>query len=89
MMKTVTATSVLGLAVALTLAGGCACPMRDGCGCAAARTKPSIKFDNASFYDKSGKFDAEKAKDAVMALAAYHGYPVFPGMREKLWVSDY
>lgn len=86
-MKTMT--GVLGLAVALALAGGCACPMKEGCGCAAARAKSSIRFDNASFYDKHGTFDAEKAKDAVMALAAYHGYPVFPGMRGKLWVSDY
>jgi len=51
--------------------------------------KASISFDNASFYGKDGKFDVEKGKDAVMALARYHGYPVFPGMRDKLWVSDY
>ena len=48
-----------------------------------------IHFDNAFFYGKDGKFDVEKGKDAIMALAKHHGYPVFPGMREKLWVSDY
>lgn len=48
-----------------------------------------IQFENASFYDADGKFDVEKAKDAVMALMRHHGYPVFPGIREKLWVSDY
>lgn len=49
----------------------------------------SIHFDNAYFYDKDGKFDVEKGKDAIMALAKHHGYPVFPGMRVNLWVSDY
>jgi D-lyxose ketol-isomerase len=72
---------------ALALAGGCACPMKSCCPLAAK--KGSIAFDNASFYGKDGKFDVEKGKDAVLALAAYHGYPVFPGMREKIWVSDY
>jgi len=71
----------------VALLDGCKCPMQGGCPCAPA--KPSIAFDNASFYGRDGKFNVEKAKDAVMALAAYHGYPVFPGMREKLWVSDY
>ncbi len=49
----------------------------------------AITLDNASFYGADGKFDTEKGKDAVMALAKHHGYPVFPGMRDKLWVSDY
>jgi len=48
-----------------------------------------IQFDNASFYGADGKFDVEKGKDAIMALMKHHGYPVFPGMREKIWVSDY
>lgn len=59
--------------------GGCA--DRDGSGTA-------ITWDNAAFY-KDGTFDAERAKDAVVALMRYHGYPVHPGMREQLWVSDY
>jgi D-lyxose ketol-isomerase len=47
-----------------------------------------LAFKNEEFY-REGKFDEEKAKDAIMALCRYHGYPVFPGFREKLWVSDY
>jgi len=74
--------------VALAMMSGCACPMKGHCPMA-AKQKSAIVFDNASFYGKDGKFDVEKGKDAVMALANYHGYPVFPGMREKLWVSDY
>ena len=54
-----------------------------------AQGKPRIEFKNESFYGADGKFDVEKGKDAVMALCKYHGYPVFPGMRENLWVSDY
>ncbi|MCL2623623.1 MAG: hypothetical protein FWD31_08165 [Planctomycetaceae bacterium] len=46
-------------------------------------------FDNASFYDANGKFLEEKAKDAILALCAYHRYPIFPGLRENLWVFDY
>jgi len=46
-------------------------------------------FDNASFYDANGKFIEEKGKDAILALCAYHRYPIFPGLRENLWVFDY
>jgi D-lyxose ketol-isomerase len=56
---------------------------------ACADEKPSIKFDNAYFYDAGGKFLPEKAKDACIALMKYHGYPVFKDIRDKLWVSDY
>jgi len=56
--------------------------------CPAKTSKSTIEFKNADFY-KDGKFDEEKAKDAVIALCKFHGYPVFPGMREKLFVSDY
>lgn len=75
--------------VAVTvMMSGCTCPMKGPCA-KIARQKSAIAFDNASFYGKDGKFDVEKGKDAVLALAAHHGYPVFPGMRERLWVSDY
>ncbi len=53
------------------------------------RPRPSIKFDNASFYGADGEFDVEKAKDAIITLCRYHRYPIFPDLREKLWVSDY
>jgi D-lyxose ketol-isomerase len=51
--------------------------------------KASLMFKNEDFYGKDGKFDVEKGKDAIMALCKHHGYPVFPELREKLWVSDY
>lgn len=57
-------------------------------GAATASEKPKLQFNNADFYS-GGKFDAEKGKDAVLALCKHHGYPVFPGMRDNLWVSDY
>jgi D-lyxose ketol-isomerase len=53
---------------------------------AGSATKP--EFNNGDFY-KDGKFDVEKAKDAIIALCNHHGYPIFDGFREKLWVSDY
>ena len=52
------------------------------------RSRPMPTFENASFYE-NGKFSEEKAKDAIIALCRYHGYPVFPGLREGLWVFDY
>jgi D-lyxose ketol-isomerase len=51
--------------------------------------KKTIAFENAEFYDKQKQFRVEKAKDAVVALMKYHGYPAFPGIKDKLWVSDY
>jgi len=53
------------------------------------RSKPTIHFKNEAFRGKDGKFDVEKGKGAIIALCKYHGYPIFPGLREKLWVSDY
>jgi len=52
------------------------------------RTRQMPKFENASFYE-NGKFSEDKTKDAVIALCRYHGYPVFPGLRDNLWVFDY
>ncbi|MDR1382889.1 MAG: hypothetical protein LBJ67_03435 [Planctomycetaceae bacterium] len=50
--------------------------------------RPLPTFENAAFYT-DGKFDEEKARDAIIQLARYHRYPIFPGFREKIWVSDY
>ena len=54
---------------------------------ATGKAKPH--FTNADFCGSEGKFQVEKAKDAILALCRYHGYPIFPGLRDKLWVSDY
>jgi len=50
--------------------------------------KKAIAFKNEQFYT-DGKFDVEKGKDGIIALCKYHGYPIFPELREGLWVSDY
>jgi len=54
----------------------------------AADPEVNIHFANSYFY-KDGRFDVERGRDAVLALMKYHGYPVYPGIREKIWVSDY
>ena len=54
----------------------------------AQETKPTLKFQNADFYT-NGKFDEEKGKNAIVELCRYHGYPVFPNFKERLWISDY
>jgi len=54
-----------------------------------SKRKAGISFKNESFYDSDGKFVVEKGKDAIIALCKHHGYPIFPGLKENLWVSDY
>ncbi len=87
-MRTRILLNVVSVAAALTIMSGCTCPMKGRCCPKSAQQKTPLTFDNASFY-KDGTFDVEKGKDAILALATYYGYPVFPGMREGLWVSDY
>lgn len=53
---------------------------------AAPTPRPALR--NEEFYS-DGKFDLEKAKDGILALCRWHGYPVFPGMREAMFASDY
>ena len=48
-----------------------------------------IAFNNASFYDAAGKFNVDAAKDANIAMMQYHGYPVYKGMKDELWLTDY
>ncbi|MDR3234743.1 MAG: hypothetical protein LBT46_13970 [Planctomycetaceae bacterium] len=52
------------------------------------KNKRGLQFHNEQFY-KGGKFNEDAAKDAVLEFCRYHGYPVFPTLRERLWVSDY
>ncbi|MFH1921533.1 MAG: hypothetical protein ABIP48_16840 [Planctomycetota bacterium] len=51
--------------------------------------KPGVHFQNEAFYDREGKFLPEKGNEAVRTLLEHHGYPVFDGLMEGLWVSDY
>lgn len=62
-------------------------PQKSGC-CSTGTTRLKLVFNNADFY-QDGKFQVEKAKDAVIALCQHHGYPVYPDLRDQLWVSDY
>lgn len=52
------------------------------------KCKKKLCFNNSDFY-VDGEFSVEKGKDAIIALMRYHGYPVYPNIRETLWVSDY
>lgn len=55
----------------------------------AGESKQKLSVTSAQLNDAGGKFDVEKGKDAVLALCKHHGYPIFPGLRDNLWVSDY
>jgi D-lyxose ketol-isomerase len=45
-------------------------------------------YPNAYYY-KGGKFDENAAKNAVFDLLEYHGYPIYPTLRENLAVTDF
>jgi D-lyxose ketol-isomerase len=53
------------------------------------RGKSKLQFPNADFYDQDGKYIVERGKDAILKLCKYHGYPIFPDLRDRLWVTDY
>ncbi|MCP4377339.1 MAG: hypothetical protein GY794_14325 [bacterium] len=53
------------------------------------KTPKALTFKNSQFYCSEKKFDEDKAKDACIALMKHHGYPIFPDIKKKLWVSDY
>lgn len=74
--------STAGLFVASSVAGGA-----ESC-CGHTSVQGKLQFNNADFYS-NGKFQVEKAKDAIVAVCRHHGYGIFPGFRDKLWVSDY
>lgn len=78
----------LGVNVVLVLAVVCSF-FAQGCPKQAAPKKAGLSFDNASFYNADGTFNVDRGKDAYIALMKYHGYLVFDGLREGLWVSDY
>jgi D-lyxose ketol-isomerase len=48
-----------------------------------------LHFNNTVFYGKDGQFNEDKAKDVIVELCQYHGYPVFPDFKKRLWISDY
>ncbi len=48
-----------------------------------------LAFDNAEFYDAEGTFLEDRARQAVLRLCRHHGYPIFPGFAENLWITDY
>ncbi|MDR1923401.1 MAG: hypothetical protein LBQ66_03410 [Planctomycetaceae bacterium] len=56
------------------------------------RMRALPEWKNEHFYkNNDGKkvFDEDKARDAIISLCEYYRYPVYKGLREKLWVSDY
>ncbi len=74
------------LLVAVTMTG---CKKAETAAPCCSAVGSSIEFDNDTFYDANGTFLPDVAKDAYITLMEYHGYPVYPEVKEKLWVSDY
>ncbi|MBK1792008.1 hypothetical protein [Persicirhabdus sediminis] len=80
--------SAIALTASLMLSG-LATPTSAAEPAATSEQKPSIEFANEYFYNDAGEFQEEKAKDAIMALLKYHNYPIFDGIRERIFVMDY
>lgn len=53
------------------------------------KNSKEISFNNSDFYDNEGVFIESEAKKAIISLAKFHGYQIFPGFEDNLWVSDY
>lgn len=51
-------------------------------------TPAGLRFNNEDFYT-DGKFNVDKAKDAIIELCRYFKYPIFSDLKDLLWVSDY
>ncbi len=47
------------------------------------------EFKNADFYGPDGKFDADKAKAAYLALLQHYAYPVNDTVRKEMFVTDF
>ncbi len=87
-MKTEISKRVVIVLVATALAV-CASMTLTGCKEEPVDVKISLDFPNESFYDAQGNFNEDAAKNAYITVMKYHGYPVFEGIKDKLWVSDY
>ncbi|GAG90727.1 unnamed protein product [marine sediment metagenome] len=71
-----------GLGLGLTAASCCST------GSAEESGDGNIRYRNEDFYN-NGEFNIEAAKDALVELMRHHHYPVFDGVRDQLWISDY
>ena len=80
----------LSLGLASTALAGTAAAQNAQSGNRGQRPQRTVPvFNNADFYGADGKFNVEKAKDAILELCRYHRYPIFPALRENLYVTDY
>jgi hypothetical protein len=46
-------------------------------------------YDNSHFYDASGAFQEEKAREAYYEMFARFGYPVTKMIEEEMWILDF
>ena len=46
-------------------------------------------YTNSDFYDESGKFLVDKAKQAYFDMMDRFGYPIPPSLRDGMWAVDF
>jgi len=52
-------------------------------------TSTIMKPQNSDFYDTSGAFQADKARQAYFDMMTRFGYPIPPKLREEMWAVDF
>lgn len=52
--------------------------------------KPAVKtYANADFYDASGKFMKDKAREAYFDMFRRFGYPISEKLKKEMWILDF
>ena len=91
MTKNLSRRAMLGTAavgLAAVTANTADAQLRDPQRSAAARRKKMPNYPNKHYY-KDGQFDANAAKNAVIELLEYHHYPIYPALKENMYVTDF
>ena len=54
-----------------------------------AKKEATMKLKNSDFYDKKGKFQADKAKKAYFDMMEKFKYPVSQPLKKGIWILDF
>lgn len=55
-----------------------------------SRASPKLKtYSNADFYDASGKFQADKAREAYLDMFRRFHYPISDTLQKDMWILDF
>lgn len=70
-------------------AAGAAAAAVDGLRTEAFGKAGKVASKNSAFYGPDGKFNEAAAKKAMFKLMESFHYPIYPNLRENMWVADF